>query len=366
MRVTFVLPSLPTLAGGNRVVFEYSNQLQAMGHKVTVVWPAQAARFRGEEWLGLKARLRMLKHEASRRLRRVPFPWFEVHPDIRLLEVPTLHERYLPESDAVIATYWTTAEWVSGYGRRLGAKFYLIQHYEALHDPADKSRVDATWRLPLRKIVIASWLKELAEREFGEQVYALIPNGVNLSQFWNDHKAYHSPPCIGMMYHQAEWKGATDGLRALEIVHQRYPEVRVGLFGVHRPTFPLPRYVEFHHQPYGERLRLLYCSMDIFVSPSWREGCGLPIMEAMACRCAVVATDSGAVKDYAVPGETVLLSPPREPELLARNILALLDDPAALRQISDAGYSMIRGFTWERSARQLEAALRRAVAEEAG
>ncbi|MDI7274753.1 MAG: glycosyltransferase family 4 protein [Anaerolineae bacterium] len=363
MRVTFVMPSLPTLAGGNRVILEYSNQLQAMGHSVAVVWPAQGAHLRHDEWLGLKARLRMLKHAATRPLQGAAFPWFRVREDVQLVEVPSLHERHLPDSEVVIATFWTTAGWVDSYSGRMGAKFYLLQHYEALHEPERRAQVDATWKLPLRKVVIASWLKELAEREFGEQVYALIPNGINLEQFWNENKVYGRPRRVGMMYHSAEWKGATDGLRALAIVHEQRPDMRAVLFGVHRPTFALPPYVEFHHRPHGERLRRLYCCMDVFLSPSWREGCGLPIMEAMACRCAVVATDSGAVTDYAIPGDTVLLSPPRQPELLAKNILALLDDPERLRRVSERGHDTIQSFTWESAARQLEAAFRRALEE---
>ena len=84
----------------------------------------------------------------------------------------------------------------------------------------------------------------------------------------------------------------------------------------------------------------------------------MPSMEAMACKCALVTTDVGAVRDYAVPEETALISPPRDPEALARNLIRLLDDEEELQRISLAGYKNIREFTWERSTRQLERYLR--------
>ena len=77
-------------------------------------------------------------------------------------------------------------------------------------------------------------------------------------------------------------------------------------------------------------------------------------MEAMACKCAVVATAVGGIPDYAVAGETALVSPPRSPELLAENIIRLVEDEKLLGCLSEAGYDHIREFTWEKSTEELE------------
>ena len=76
-------------------------------------------------------------------------------------------------------------------------------------------------------------------------------------------------------------------------------------------------------------------------------------MEAMACECAIVSTDVGGLRDYGIPGETVLLSPPRNPEALAQNLIALLENPERLEATARAGCERIGEFTWERCARQL-------------
>ncbi len=81
-------------------------------------------------------------------------------------------------------------------------------------------------------------------------------------------------------------------------------------------------------------------------------------MEAMACKCAVVATNVGAIPDYTIPGETALVSPPRKPEFLAENISYLLNDEDRLKRISDAGYRYIKQFTWEKATDEFERVLK--------
>jgi len=361
MRVTFVLPVVPPLAGGIKVVFRYSNELARRGHTVSIVFPAQMATLPPDEWLGLKSRLRMVKHAFLRWRQGHPVEWFDLDPQVRFLELPNLQDHYLPEADILIATSWHTARWVNAASLRRGLKFYFIQHYEAVMGP--NAEVDATWKMPLRKIVIASWLKELSEQKFGEPIYDLVVNGVDLAEFYNEHKIYHSPQRIGMMYHTAEWKGIPDGIRAFELARAKHPDIRLVMFGVYPPEIPLADYMKFHLKPYGESLRQLYCSFNIFLSPSWTEGNQAPPMEAMACQCAVVATNVGGIPDYTLPGETALVSPPKEPERLAENLVTLLDDPAKLERISQAGYHKIREFSWENATRKIIAAFERALRE---
>jgi len=62
--------------------------------------------------------------------RYTPDPWLKMDPKVRLLCVPSLSERFVPDGDVVIATAWQTAEWVSRYSRSKGRGFYFIQHLE--------------------------------------------------------------------------------------------------------------------------------------------------------------------------------------------------------------------------------------------
>jgi glycosyltransferase involved in cell wall biosynthesis len=54
----------------------------------------------------------------------------------------------------------------------------------------------------------------------------------------------------------------------------------------------------------------------------------MPGLEAMACGAALATTDTKGSRDYAFDEKTALVSPPRQPEVLAANILRLLGGPA--------------------------------------
>jgi len=173
-----------------------------------------------------------------------------------------------------------------------------------------KTLVDATYTMPLHKITISSWLKELIENKFGEEVKATILNGINTEIFYNNKMMSKNNITVLMPYRPIIWKGTADGMKALEIVKKMHPETEIHLYGSKKDK-NVPIWAVFHEKPTDEDLRALYSSSDIFIFPSLVEGYGLPPMEAMACGCAVVATNVGGVPDYAIDGKTILASPPR-------------------------------------------------------
>src|SRR5512135_1520564 len=58
-----------------------------------------------------------------------------------------------------------------------------------------------------------------------------------------------------------------------------------------------------------DQLRLFYNISDVFLQTSKAEGLGLPVMEAMACGLAVVATETGAMVELLNEGRGVLIAP---------------------------------------------------------
>jgi hypothetical protein len=291
-----------------------------------------------------------LRYWTARILRQQIPTWFPL--EVPLRRMPDLRAQFIPNADIILAVDWTTAEWVNRCGPERGLKFYLIQGYEVWLAPPD--RVEATWCMPLHKVVVSSWLKELVTEKSGHPVHGPILNGVNLNQFYVKHKPFSTKKRIGMLYHQNPIKGVQDGLTAFERARTVYPDIQLVMFGSRKPKSGLPDDVEFYENPPQHKLREIYGSCDIWLFPSRMEGCPLVPMEAMACQCALVATSVGAVPEYTVPGTTALVSPPRDPEALACNLIRLLADEGELNRIARAGYEYIQQFTWERSARQME------------
>lgn len=353
LQITFVLPFAGTYpCGGIKVVYEYANHLTRRGHTVTVVHPYWLS---GDmPWIKrAKAAIRYVQRNIDGSYR--PDKWFQVDPKVRLTWVPSLAERYISYSDVVIATAWETAEFVNHYSRTKGRPFYLIQHLETWGGHED--RVYATWKMPLKKIVIAQWLREIAEG-LGEET-VLIPNGLDFQQFGLDVRPEdRNQNQLMMLYHTLDWKGSADGLEALSIVKLQIPGLRATLFGVPAAPASLPDWIEYHQKPAQTKLRELYNQAAIFLAPSWAEGWPLPPAEAMMCGAALVATDIGGHREYAIHRETALLSPPKDANGLAENILRLIRDQDFRIKLALQGSAYIQKFTWERAVDRFEAALR--------
>jgi len=351
LRITFVLPgSGHHPVGGFKIVYEYSNRLVARGHKVNIVHPAI---FKMDtQWFNRPLKWTLY---LKRLIDKSYFPnsWFALDNRVNVLWVPSLRSKYIPDCDVIIATAWETAEWVAGYPRSKGVKYYLIQHLETWS--GEESRVLNTWKLPLQKVVIAHWLEEVANK-LGESAVH-IPNGLDFDAYNLDvPPESRDPNRVLMLFHNEIWKGSADGLKALSIVRKEKPDLRVTLFGV--PSgYTLPSWVEYHQMPAQADLRRLYNQAALFVAPSWSEGWGLTASEAMMCGAALAATDIGGHQEYMKHEMNSLLSPPRQPELLAKNILRLLCNTDLRVGLAKYGNEYIQQFTWEKATDRLESIL---------
>jgi glycosyltransferase involved in cell wall biosynthesis len=85
-----------------------------------------------------------------------------------------------------------------------------------------------------------------------------------------------------------------------------------------------------------------YRAAEAFVYPSLNETFGLPILEAMACGCPVVTSDTSAMPETA--GGAALLADPGDPESIARAIVEAAG-PARDR-LRDLGLTRASQFTW--------------------
>ncbi len=355
LKVVFVLPAFPWQpAGGYRVVYEYAGHLALRGHDVTVAHPRSIPCVPPPPTL--YRRLRRLAARVRDTLLTPRLDWQPVDARVRLAFVPEISDRFIPDADAVIATAWNTAPAVHALGAAKGRKFYLIQDKETWS--GSQEAVESTWRLPMRKLVISRWLLEtLRGMGLGELFY--LPNGLNHTLFQARIPVENRAKRIALLYSSAQRKGPADAVRALELIHVRMPDVQMAAYGVERRPRMLPESAEYYKRPSLDTLvNRIYNDSTIFLCSSLVEGWGLPGAEASACGCALVSTDNGGVREYAVDGESALLSPPGQPEALAENALRLLSDDALRIVVARKAQARMRDFTWERSTAILEELLR--------
>ncbi len=102
--------------------------------------------------------------------------------------------------------------------------------------------------------------------------------------------------------------------------------------------------------PTRRMLACLYSAADLFAFPTWHEGFGLPVLEAMTCGCPVVASDNSSIPE--VVGDAGLLCPADDIEGLAGNILRVIEDSSLSNELADKGRARARLFSWDACARK--------------
>ena len=91
----------------------------------------------------------------------------------------------------------------------------------------------------------------------------------------------------------------------------------------------------------------------VFVCPSEYEPLGIVNLEAMACGCAVVASDVGGIPEVVADGETGRLVPPGDERALAAAVNALIANPATAAEFGARGRKRaVSEFSWDKIAAQ--------------
>ena len=345
MKINFIIP-FTSLTGGIKIVFEYCNRLKERGHDVVIYVPMKAYRFNNKGVLG---NLKIIKSSIGNTFKRgTNVEWFDLNVDIKL--VPLIKNCFIRDADVVVATAWPTAYDVNCLQDSKGRKIYLIQHYEKWS--GDEIDVDNSYKLPLNQIVIAKWLKDLMKDKFNRESN-LIYNGIDSNDFNNKKSNKNKNIVVSMLYHRLEWKGYEDGLKAFEIAKQTHPNIKLKLFGIEKGE-NIPEYAEFYLNPSREEIKKIYSDSDIFIFPSRSEGWGLTVIEAMACKCAVVGTNTGAISEIGIDRENCLVSEPGNVEELAMNLVRIINDTELRTYISNNGYNTATKFDWKISVDKME------------
>ncbi|WP_244745624.1 glycosyltransferase family 4 protein [Paraburkholderia terricola] len=360
MKITFILPKLtrnPT--GGGKIVYQYANALASAGHTVEVLHPETLFLWSLRKSWRLK--LLSLASDIARLLRgwtrqsTPSVPWMTLHPAVKISIVPALFARYIPNADIVVASLWRTAEYLVTYPACKGEKFYFIQHHEVWSGP--ERRVNETLKSRTNKIVISGWLRDLVKDLSGDLAHQ-VPNPVDHEEFFLTSPIADRRPVISMLYSPHTWKGAADGVSALELAKTRVPGMEAILFGTSVRPATLPAWIKYVQNPEKRVLREeIYNASSVYLCPSWSEGWGLPALEAMACGCAIVTSDNGGTRDFVVDGENGIVVAPKAPFALGHALISLLDDSE--RRISFAARSveLAKSFTLEASVQKLLGAL---------
>jgi glycosyltransferase involved in cell wall biosynthesis len=202
-------------------------------------------------------------------------------------------------------------------------------------------------------VIVAKYLGDvLAAEGFDQNKIRLIQNGI-------DGKSYETPH-VRFKLHKELGLGAENRLignvarldpiknhslllHAMQVVLKNKPRARLVLVG----DGPLREQLEREAAGLGiedavfflgERndIAAILRDIDIFVLSSLSEGMSLTLVEAMAARTPIVATDVGGNPALITSGESGLLVPSADPAALASAILKILGDPNLAKSLAGA------------------------------
>jgi len=105
--------------------------------------------------------------------------------------------------------------------------------------------------------------------------------------------------------------------------------------------------------------RSLYEGAQVLVQPSFEEGFGIPVLEAMSLGLPVVAANRGSLPE--VLGDAGLLVDPEQPVEIANGIMRILTDTAYASACAARGLERAREFRWERTAHRVVETYRQAI-----
>jgi glycosyltransferase involved in cell wall biosynthesis len=223
----------------------------------------------------------------------------------------------------------------------------------------------------------------------------VIPNGIDLKKWSSESAALQDSRMgsggainirkeygigeneivIAMVAQLVPWKRQHDFIAAAGLVARKRPDVRffiIGedMFGDHR------RYAEDLRKTAGDLKldgRVVFtgrrndmvdamASIDVLVLPSLNEPFGRVVIEAMAVKKPVIATNDGGPAEIIEDGVSGFLVPPRLPSALAESMMSLIDDTDRRKRMGSAGRKIAEArFDIRNSAAQVEAIYRNLV-----
>ena len=249
-------------------------------------------------------------------------------------------ESIIPDHSVLLATFWTTTFIVDKIKTKRPSvhRYYFIQDFEMFfYDTSNPeqaklcNQAGESYNLNLRMLTSSDWIAQQIRSFIEKPNYPIrkIPLGINHEIFYPE-KIEHSTKdirVIAMARPETPRRGFSDLINVFTRVHEIDPSIEFCFFG----TNDLDDYdIRFPYVNYGvqslEKLRGLYNISDIYIDTSLFQGFGLTGLEAMACGCACVLTDSGAIHEYARHEINALIEKPGDIEALANAIISLAKD----------------------------------------
>ncbi len=223
------------------------------------------------------------------------------------------------------------------YGRFF-AKFPFLS---IVHSEFTKNDIHKSWRVPLEKIKVVN---------LGSFIKPMLPR-----ENFSGRKILY----VGTIEPR---KGVDRLLDAFEIVMKEVPNAELILCGkigwkvekvVERINKLTQQHLNIKYLGYvdDKKLNDLFREVDVCVYPSIYEGFGLPPLEAMACGCPVIVSNSSSLPE--VVGDAGILVDPYDVDGMAKAIIRVLRDDEFKKKMSFLGIERAKKFNLEKQLNEI-------------
>jgi glycosyltransferase involved in cell wall biosynthesis len=210
-------------------------------------------------------------------------------------------------------------------------------------------------------ITITDQVKRLYSAFFDEERIWTIPLGVDTETF-KPSKNHVERECHEILFagYLYKLKGVEYLMRAMQMIAEERKDVKLRIIGDGPNKHNLQKLAEalnlktsviFEGVVSHTRMPKYYQQSDVVCFPTLGEPFGKVIIEAMACAKPVVASNIGGSAEIIQDRKNGILVAPGRPDLLAREILSLLEDETAGKTIgASARETVVEKYSWEKIA----------------
>jgi glycosyltransferase involved in cell wall biosynthesis len=209
-----------------------------------------------------------------------------------------------------------------------------------------------SWKFPIPKLAVSSYLAKMIEKETGQPVLGIVPNGVNTNVYFSCLPESERVG-IGAILGSSGPKDPETTIRVMEMLRTRLPNMPRYMFSFARSHYRLGS-IHFKRQPTIAEVREMYSMCKVWFLSSISEGFPRPVLEAMACGCAVVSTDCGGSRDIIEDGVNGFLVGVRNVEAIVHKIAMLCENEDLRRNICANSRKTVRKFNWPNAVDKLE------------
>lgn len=254
----------------------------------------------------------------------------------------------------------------------------LFEEYGRYFSPFLRLRSKLLFRISARRARMVFTVSEYSRKQLhlrygiDSDAISTIPNGADLTRFFSGPDGAELVAALGLspgeylltvgrLEPRKNHPGLLRAYAQLPTPRPRLLIVGQRDFG-YRHIFDLTRQlqleqdVQFLETADNALLAALYRHCKAFLYPTFAEGFGLPVVEAMASGAPVITSNSTALPEIA--GDAALLVDPSSSTEIRDALQRILDQPALREHLTARGLERAGHFSWEPPARTLAGAYR--------